>query len=239
MKRVFLALLLASIAGSVTAADESPSNQPMHFSLFKPCLELAPQCEPRVLAQGDIQLDSAVALEAFLAQLARQAVTAPWVCFDSPGGSLTGALAMGALIRSKGLDTCMAKSYTDMAQTNAQPVQLSGQAWCASVCTYVLAGGVNRRFTQDAVVAVHQFYSTRSDAGQDLTQRIMTQLGIYLDDMGVKRALLDAATQVSPTRLAALSDVQMLKFHLKTEELSASVRLALRKAPSGAFVSHG
>jgi hypothetical protein len=241
MKRGFLVLLLAAAAATAIAGESSykASNQPMQFSLFKPCSQLLPQCELRVLAQGDIQLDSAAALEAFLAQSARQGVSAPWVCFDSPGGSLLGALAMGSLIRSKGLDTCMARTYTDVREGRAQPIQLSDQAWCASVCAYVLAGGVNRRFAQDAVVAVHQFYSTHTDAGQDLTQRLMTQLGRYLDSMGVERALLDMATQTGPTQVAALSEAQMLKFHLKTEELAAAAREMLSVAASRGLASPG
>jgi hypothetical protein len=222
MTRVFLALFLSAIAGADAASGEPQLSQPMRFSLFKPCREFSPQCEWRVLAQGDIQLDSAVALEASLHQWARQGVTAPWVCFDSLGGSLGGALAMGTLIRSRGLDTCMARRYADVAESQAQSIQISDDAICASACAYVLAGGVNRRFASDAVVAVHQFHSTGPDASQDTTQRVMTEVGLYLDEMGVKRALLDRATQSSPAEIEILSDAQILKFDLKTEDLTAS-----------------
>ena len=222
MTRVFLAaLFLSAITGADAAGGAPQLSQPMHFSLFKPCRELSLACEWRVLAQGRIEIDSALALEASLHQWAGQGVTAPWVCFDSLGGSLGGALAMGALIRTRGLDTCMARRYVDVTESQAQSAQFSDAALCASACAYALAGGVNRRFAPDAVVAVHQFSITSLDAGQDMAQRIMTKVGLYLDRMGVKRALLDIATQFSPTELEVLSDAQMLKFDLKTEDLVA------------------
>ena len=95
------------------------------------------------------------------------------VVLNSPGGSVSEALAMGRLIRERKFAT-----------------EIEAGEYCASSCPLVFAGGVERRASDKAVIGVHQVAAMASAGGpprdeMDLAQRISARCQRYLGDMGV------------------------------------------------------
>ena len=77
--------------------------------------------------------------EAFAAEVAKRGDYIKTVVLNSPGGSVTDALAMGRLIREKNFAT-----------------EVEAGKYCASSCPLVFAGGVERRAGDKAAIGVHQ-----------------------------------------------------------------------------------
>ncbi|MGF6178944.1 hypothetical protein [Ensifer sp. 4252] len=131
------------------------------------------------------------------------------VALNSPGGSVSDALAISKLIREKGLNTKVAQ-----------------RALCASSCPIVLAGGVERLAEKDAVVGVHQLFSGGDDrptAEQAVSaaQSTTAQVARHLDAMGIGPGLWINALETPPDRLYYLTTKDMSYFKLATGPTSA------------------
>lgn len=125
----------------------------------------------RLLATGTIRTGSS---QAFAAEVERHGEYIKTVVLNSPGGSVTDALAMGRLIRARKFATAV-----DMGK------------YCASSCPLVFAGGVERRAGERAVIGVHQVAAVRTANAQlrdemNVAQTISARCERYLADMGVK-----------------------------------------------------
>ena len=72
----------------------------------------------------------------------------PMLLVDSPGGSVEPALAIGQLIRARGLDVAVGRIEAGHPTDDAQ---------CASACVLLLAAGVGRSVGPDAAVGIHRF----------------------------------------------------------------------------------
>lgn len=224
MRRTLSALLLALGLCKVAAAATFDASDavPMRFSRFWSCTESRPSCSPRILARGHIEADSGKKLRDFLAHersLDPLGMSLPWICFNSPGGDLGGALTMGSFIRQEGLDTCVDSIGVPVGDNSQVAVE---NPICASSCVYALAGGVNRRIAHGAIVGVHQFFGASKDIGQSNTQQVMSELARYLDSMGVRRELLDAASAPGPSQVQVLSETDLVHYRLKTSEIDAT-----------------
>ena len=102
--------LLGALALSATLAAAGG----MRFSAFRPCDGNGAICAPQIYANGEIEVDSAKKLAAFLAS--KEAAesylpTAPTVAFNSIGGSLAGGVLLGDFIRKKNMSTTLAPLY--------------------------------------------------------------------------------------------------------------------------------
>jgi hypothetical protein len=86
--------------------------------------------------------------EAFAAEVGKRGDYIKTVVLNSPGGSVTDALAMGRLIREKKFTT-----------------EVDAGKYCASSCPLVFAGGVERRAGDKAAVGVHQVAAIGSASG--------------------------------------------------------------------------
>jgi hypothetical protein len=137
------------------------------------------------------------------------------VALDSPGGALEDAIAMGRLIRSKGLATSVADG-----------------AMCASSCPLVFAGGKARLAGAKAAIGVHQFYllpATGQNAGvaaldggkaADLaierTQKTTADINRYLIEMGIDPALWLHALDTPPQQIYYFSAEELVHLKLVT-----------------------
>ena len=96
------------------------------------------------------------------------------VVLNSPGGSVTDALAMGRLIREKKFAT-----------------EVEPGKYCASSCPLVFAGGVERRAGDKSIIGVHQVAAMTSAAASaprdemSVAQNISARCQRYLGDMGI------------------------------------------------------
>jgi hypothetical protein len=111
--------------------------------------------------------------EAFSAEIGKRGDYIKTVVLNSPGGSVTDALAMGRLIREKKFAT-----------------EVEAGKYCASSCPLVFAGGVERRAGDKAAIGVHQVAATGSASTvprdeMDVAQRISARCQRYLGDMGL------------------------------------------------------
>jgi hypothetical protein len=112
--------------------------------------------------------------EAFAAEVGKRGDYIKTVVLNSPGGSVTDALAIGRLIREKKFAT-----------------EVDAGKYCASSCPLVFAGGVERRAGDKAAIGVHQVAAIGSASGaaprdeMDVAQRISARCQRYLGDMGI------------------------------------------------------
>jgi hypothetical protein len=111
--------------------------------------------------------------EAFAAEVGKRGDYIKTVVLNSPGGSVTDALAMGRLIRERKFAT-----------------EVEAGKYCASSCPLVFAGGVERRAGDKAAIGVHQVATISSASAvprdeMDVAQRISARCQRYLGDMGI------------------------------------------------------
>lgn len=154
-----------------------------------------------LLLQGAITDGDADTLAAFLDGLA---APPDLVALNSPGGLVDEALALGRLIRERGLDTGV----------------LSG-AVCLSSCPYVLAGGVTRQVSRKGAVGLHQHYYDAPRylpvlfAVQDI-QEGQGRTMAFLIDMGVAPKVMLYSLQTPPEEIYVLVEDELLDTALAT-----------------------
>jgi hypothetical protein len=125
----------------------------------------------RLMATGTITPGTS---QSFAAESERHGEYIKTVVLNSPGGSVSDALAMGQLIRAKRF------------ATEVEP----GKS-CVSSCPLVFVGGVDRRAGENATIGVHQVAAMHSAANgpprdeMSVGQTISARCQRYLGDMGV------------------------------------------------------
>jgi len=124
-----------------------------------------PQCLQWIAAQGKIDAASPGRFKKALSQLGDRRLP---VLIDSSGGSVNDALAIGRLIRAKGLDVVVTRTvFTPCASedTTCRKGKTGGElrgrtqarpSKCASSCAFILAGGARRFVGEGTFVGVHQ-----------------------------------------------------------------------------------
>ncbi len=142
-------------------------------------------CAAWISAEGMIDENTANDFRIFLKKLGSRKLP---VVIHSGGGSVRSALAIGRMIRERGLDVVVARTETrgcsggrtlcgTIADTEVRGDPTGAGAFCASACVFILAAG-NRRLTEPgAVVGVHQILSTRTIVSRFQTFRTTMGMG--------------------------------------------------------------
>ena len=118
-----------------------------------------PNCPEWISAEGKIVTGSADALGRVVDALNGRRLP---IFINSAGGSVEDAMAMGRVIRAKRLAVAVAHTAIDPCPASvvscgeAHGVAEAAGAYCASACTLVLAGGVERYVSPLSFVGVHQ-----------------------------------------------------------------------------------
>lgn len=147
--------------------------------------------------------------ERFAAFLDAEGTDFSTVRLNSPGGSVSDALAIGQRLRDEGYDTVM------------DPGDI-----CLSACPYILAGGVARSVDDDAQVGVHQhFFDVNTVlpaflAVEDI-QRGQGKVMTYLDGMGVDPLVMQHALVTPPDEVYVLLPDQLEDYNVVTNENGA------------------
>ena len=203
MKSIFLSFVLIAGAFAVQAA-------PMTFLASHPLNDGGGV----VQAEGDIDSSTVAAFNAY--RKAHPGLRR--IMFNSEGGSVVEALALGRAIREAGLNTYVGGTYKGGEGTAAS---LRSVGECYSACVWAFAGGVFRYFDADGgVMGVHQFEFAEDKSahtakeGTMSAQFLMTAIGMYLDEMGVSRNLLDWATMTPSSTIQPLPRAIAVKFLL-------------------------
>lgn len=161
----------------------------------------------RLQANGTITPGSA---EAFGKELARHAEYIKTVVLNSPGGSVSDALAMGRMIRDHKLAT-----------------EVEAGKYCASSCPLVLFGGLERRVGAKAAVGVHQVFAVKSaevaaprDQMSD-AQRISARCQRHLRDMGIDLEVWIRAMETPKDRLFVFKPEELTRYGIVTAAAAA------------------
>ncbi|MGE0238712.1 MAG: hypothetical protein AB7F09_28780 [Parvibaculaceae bacterium] len=171
-----IVLVLALPAGPADAAKpkkkETPAwDLPMRVVIVR---NNVPGCEPLcpqwISAEGQITAKTPAVFRKALAKA--KSMRLP-IVISSTGGDVDAALAIGKMIRQRGLDVVVGWTYfadcapyqKDCKLPKAQKgtyrgIALSHQGYCLSACSFVLASGEKRFLGEGAFVGVHQISRT-------------------------------------------------------------------------------
>ncbi len=200
--------------------------QPMHFK-WNACQG---DCRGWVSAVGIVTSDSPREFEEFAKD--RQLAGAT-IVLDSSGGSVNDSITLGRKFRSLGaLTTVGATVRTQTPQ--GERASVTPEAYCESMCVFLLLSGKARYVPPVAHVRVHQIWmGDRADdakaasySAQDLmiVQRDIGRLTKYTFDMGGSGDLLSLALSVPPWEdLYEMSRAELRLANLVTTEVATDV----------------
>jgi hypothetical protein len=174
--------------------------QPMQFKW----VACQPDCKGWVSAVGIVTADSPKAFDEFARDRQLGGAT---IVLDSSGGSVNDSIALGRRFRSLGAVTTVGVTVrTQTAQ--GERASVVPEAYCESMCVFLLLSGKTRYVPPAAHIRVHQIWmGDRADdakaasyAAQDLmiVQRDIGRLAKYTFDMGGTGDLLSLALSVPP-----------------------------------------
>jgi hypothetical protein len=166
-----------------------------------------------IAAEGEIVDETADDLEVFMKHFGHQENPGGWsVRFNSPGGSLSGGIRLGELIRRLKLDTEIGGTEPDGIHWKGVP----GQG--ASACAFAFLGGLSRNVS-GGELGVHQFYdeiSLRDPSAKvfnslDMSEHrfVSAMLIEYVFRMGVDPRFVSIAASTPPREMHFLNE-QML-----------------------------
>ncbi len=221
----------------------------MRFELVHegPAERCGNRCRTWVSAAGTITNDTPKAFETFMQGRDLRGTV---VVLHSPGGSVGGGLELGNLIRRAGMNTTVGKTTLLSATTGEPRGTLSANANCASMCTFVLLGGVRRAVPADAKVLVHQIWpsakrddpTAQSYSAENIVgvQRSLGVMAKYTVEMGGDIELFEMSMRIPPwERMKQLTadELRRVKLHNVENVFDAPVAsLAPAPAPSVAKV---
>jgi hypothetical protein len=197
---------------------------PMHFNWVA--------CDPNcgwVSAVGIVTGDTPKDFEDFAKGRDLNGAT---LVLDSSGGSVNDAITLGRRFRGLNLRTTVGISSRGRGQ--GDQATIAPQAYCESMCVFLLLGGTTRYVPDAAHVRVHQIWmGDRADdakaasySAQDLmiVERDIGRLAKYTFDMGGAGDLLSLALNVPPWEdLHELSRNELRQTNLVTTDLVAEV----------------
>ena len=197
---------------------ESPATAPgpavtSDFEALKAPMRVALVSDGVLQVTGTIDPGSA---DRFAAEVEARGEYVETVAFDSPGGSVEDAMAIGRLISTKGYAT-----------------EVVAGALCASSCPLAFAGGKERQATPQSAIGVHQIYAAVAAgqlpagiraAGDAMSEAQKTTAIItrHLTAMGIDPALWLHALETPPDRLYYLSPDELVGYKLVTDMAAAA-----------------
>src|SRR5437868_11505424 len=218
---------VAMLSGSAHAGVALEERKlPMKFSW----VACQPNCRGWVSAVGIVTADSPRDFDEFARGRQLSGAT---IVLDSSGGSVNDSIALGRRWRNLGALTTVGTSVqTRTAQRDRAIV--APEAYCESMCVFLLLSGKTRYVPEAAHVRVHQIWmGDRADdakaasySAHDLmiVERDIGRLAKYTFDMGGAGDLLSLSLGVPPWEdLHELSPVELRRTNLVTTEVVADV----------------
>ena len=219
----------------------APLKQPMVFYLAKgEPNSCGAGCDQWIGAEGSITYGTAARLRTFLKRNSGTRL----IYFHSPGGLTTESVAMGRLLRERGMTARVARTIVqgcdgDSAQClrrkgSGQTSRLTSVfAQCNSACVYAIVGARLREIAEEAHVGVHasktvvigklpkgvqvpaQMRARFREENQQLIRR-------YLIEMGIQPSLLAAAEKIPSDSIRALTREELVRFNIDTRSVVES-----------------
>jgi len=189
-----------------------------------------PNCQGWVSAVGIVTSDSPREFDEFARGRDLAGTT---VVLDSSGGSVNDSIALGRRFRDLALRTTVGTSVV-IHTAHGDRGSVSPEAYCESMCVFLLLSGKTRYVPQQAHLRVHQIWmGDRADdakaasyTAQDLmiVERDVGRLAKYTFDMGGSGDLLALSLSVPPwEELHELSPSELRLTNLITTDLVADV----------------
>jgi len=189
-----------------------------------------PDCAGWVSAVGIVTADSPAEFDAFARNHRLEGGT---LVLDSSGGSVNDSIALGRRIRSLGMRTTVGISV-QIHSAQGDRARVIPEAYCESMCVYLLLAGGTRYVPPTAHVRVHQIWmGDRADdakassyTAQDLmiVERDIGRLAKYTFDMGGAGDLLLLSLNVPPWEdLHELSQSELRLTNLVTTDVVAEL----------------
>ncbi|MBN8956043.1 MAG: hypothetical protein J0H17_05580 [Rhizobiales bacterium] len=241
--RAVAVMILFALTGGALAETPPAGDPPsMRFEWVKegPASTCRSDCREWIAAVGPITSDTARDFEFFTKVRDVRGAT---MVLDSGGGSVVGSLDLGRKIREFGLKTTVGRTRVLTSTPGNEPrAKRMPGGECASMCVFVLLGGVQRDVPPDARILVHQIWpgSKRYDANADSytaeeivrIQRDVGRIARYTVDMGADIELFELAMRIPPwERLRALSQAELRRLRLQSDEVVAEAPTSGTVAP--------
>jgi hypothetical protein len=199
---------------------------PMKFSW----VACQPNCRGWVSAVGIVTSDSPKDFDDFAREHKLDGAT---IVLDSSGGSVNDSIALGRHFRSLEMLTTVGISVQNHT-AQGDRASVMPEAYCESMCVFLLLSGKTRYVPETAHVRVHQIWmGDRADdpkaasyTAQDLmiVERDIGRLAKYTFDMGGAGELLSLSLNVPPWEdLHELSGADLRRTNLVTTEAMADV----------------
>lgn len=155
----------------------------------------------KALAVGTIEPGTAHDFERFLRQAGRSVRT---LVLHSPGGHVPDAIEMAHEVRRRMMVT-----------------MVDDDAYCASSCPLVFAGGVERIAGQKAWIGVHQIYALDAtlgslQEGMREAQLVSASAQELLDQLGVDARVWIYAMRTPKEKLYFFTDTELTRYRLAT-----------------------
>lgn len=189
--------LLPAFAAMLSFSTVACADEPMSFRTV----------DGRIVAYGSYQPDTAIMFDIYLASEGK--LNDAWntvMVVTSGGGALDAALTMGRVIRAKGISTV-------------------AHGLCASACTYMMMGGVNRVVTKGTQYGIHQISFTGPDVDPNAPvfspsfmvsfQKDIANLQDYVDEMGVDPRIIGLASRTPPDDIDWLTRDELIAMRVE------------------------
>jgi hypothetical protein len=243
-------------AAPLTPIAEKPLEQLAIYAAKGAPDSCGPGCDHWIAIEGKIDAGSAARVEHFFHE--RRDAQRP-IYFNSPGGEMRDALAIGRLLRARKVvgrvgrtvvDACPGTQTDDactLIKTTRDEVVASiatRGVVCGSACTFLLFGTQTREVAPDAVVAVHgakvamQFRlnvteARREEALTKLHDDADRQAFAYVDEMGISRDVMTLANSISPDKFRILTRQELYNFRIDIRNV-VETPWTMEKMPSPA-----
>jgi hypothetical protein len=226
---IAVAGVIAALGGSAHAGVTLEERKlPMRFSW----VACQPNCRGWVSAVGVVTSDSPRDFDEFARGRQLGGAT---IVLDSSGGSVNDSIALGRRWRNLGALTTVGSSIQTRT-VQGDRASVGPEAYCESMCVFLLLSGKTRYVPDGAHVRVHQIWmGDRADdakaasySAQDLmiVERDIGRLAKYTFDMGGAGDLLSLSLNVPPWEdLHELSPAELRLTNLTTTDAVAEVLL--------------
>lgn len=230
-------LWFVALDGSVHAASSLEERKlPMKFS-WNQERACAPNCKGWIAATGIVTSDTYRLFEEFAKGRDLRGAT---IVLDSGGGSVLDAIKLGRRWRELQVSTTVGVTVAATLPTTRASVM--PEAYCESMCVFLLLAGVNRYVPPTAHVRVHQIWmGDRADdakaatyTAQDVSiiERDVGRLAKYTFDMGGTGDLLEMALSVPPWKpLRELTMDEIRRSNLVSVETLAEILPGIQSVP--------
>ena len=227
---VFCFALPGSFTTPVNTAKASVTLEERKLPMRFNWIACEPNCRGWVSAIGIVTSDSPRDFDEFAKGRDLAGAT---IVLDSSGGSVNDSIALGRRFRSLGALTTVGISVR-RDSAHGPRASVAGEAYCESMCVFLLLAGKTRYVPEGARVRVHQIWmgdraedaKAASYTAQDLmiVERDIGRLAKFTFDMGGTGDLLALALSVPPWEdLHELSRAELRLTNLVTTDAVADV----------------